>query len=189
MANPVIYLDMDGVIADFIERLLWQHGRGDLVAKYERGEFPNDWLLGGELGTEEDIWKPVTKAGEYFWTEINPYPWTHEVVEAVRRTGLDWYICTTPYTTPHSYSGKIKWLDKHIGKYKVIMMKDKYLLAHDNAVLIDDNDRNCDRFEEAGGHSILFPQPWNENRNLIDKTTRVFHEELETWFFSEEVLN
>lgn len=181
MPDPVIYCDMDGVITDFIEGLLWQHQRRDLVELYEQGSFPSDWLLGGSLGTEEDIWRPVSKGGKFFWENLNPYDWKDELLTRIRLTELPWYICTTPYKSGNSYSGKVAWLDKHVKFYDVIMMKDKYLLAHENALLIDDSDRNCQRFVEAGGNAILFPASWNNNRDKIDHRMEYFDQELQKW--------
>ncbi len=45
----------------------------------------------------------------------------------------------------------------------------KHLLAKSGGILIDDSDTNCQKFRLSGGTPILFPQPWNEMRHLIDK--------------------
>jgi hypothetical protein len=38
----------------------------------------------------------------------------------------------------------------------------KHLMANPKHLLIDDNARNCQKFSDAGGLAILFPQRWNE---------------------------
>jgi hypothetical protein len=43
----------------------------------------------------------------------------------------------------------------------IVFIKQKWLLAHPTCLLLDDNVENCNRFQWRGGHSIVFPQPWN----------------------------
>jgi 5'(3')-deoxyribonucleotidase len=167
MPDKVIYLDMDGVLADFLESFFDIHERYDLTERYKNGEFPTNWDFDGELGDEEDWWKPVREKGQVsFWENINPYPYSGNVVKMVKNTGLPWYICTTPYYgNSDCVYGKITWLHKYLGPIEnIIMMKDKYRLAHENAFLIDDSDKNVEKFILAGGQACLFPQLWNAAR-------------------------
>lgn len=172
--DKVIYLDLDGVIADFTEGVFNAHDREDLVAKHSSGDWPIDWNYHGELG-EPDAWiKKVEELGEVFWEYLNAYQWKNRLIMALEETGIPWYICTTPAPIPSCLSGKMKWLQHHLGKFNLIMIKDKWRLAHQNALLIDDNDTNCDKFFEAGGSTILFPQSWNANRDLVTERMDYF---------------
>jgi 5'(3')-deoxyribonucleotidase len=160
---------MDGVIANFNRQLLKYHHRPDLLEKEAKGEYPTDWYYDGELGeTEDTLWWPVILAGASFWSDIEDYKWATALLEILDNTGIDWYLCTQPYTSPDSYSGKYEWIHNYFGSTfdRVIMTKHKYLLAHANALLIDDKESNCDKFVEAGGKAYLFPQPWNRNSGL-----------------------
>lgn len=40
-------------------------------------------------------------------------------------------------------------------------------MAKSGAILIDDYDVNVNKFVTAGGHAVLFPQPWNANKQYI----------------------
>ncbi len=44
----------------------------------------------------------------------------------------------------------------------------KHLLAHKDALLIDDRDENVAEFRHAGGKAILIPRPWNNQRCHTD---------------------
>jgi len=165
----IAYLDMDGVIANFIKKLLEVHNRLDLLSLYQQERFPTDWFLGGKLGSEDDIWFPVDFDGQAFWEDIEPYPWMQDVLDMVNQYSDEWYICTHARNTVDSYAGKVAWLHKHLGvEFKnIIATKHKHLLAKPDTILLDDNDINCERFRLHGGDAILFPQPWNENNPLI----------------------
>lgn len=165
--NPVIFLDMDGVLADFMDPLLKVHNRYDLLAKYKAKQFPMTWDIEGELGTDAELWAPVDAAGAAFWSDIPAYPWMKRLISTIQDTDIPWYICTHARHTSSSYSGKVEWLHKHLGAdfENIIMTKHKHLLAHENALLIDDNEHNVNSFKAHGGNACLFPQIWNENRN------------------------
>ncbi len=65
--------------------------------------------------------------------------------------------------------------------------KDKHLLCKGRqSILIDDNDKNCRDWELAGGYAILFPQPWNANRDYCDDP--MGHVRLRMKYF-EEIVN
>ncbi len=165
MKPPVIYLDMDGVIADFVKPLIKAHGREDLIEAYEAGEYPKTWNMDDELGTEEELWVPVDALGEAFWDDIPPFSWTSKLLSIIKDEKIPWYICTHARHTPGSYSGKVRWIHKHISPTfkNIIMTRHKHLLAHSNALLIDDNEQNTEMFTIHGGNSFLFPQSWNSN--------------------------
>jgi 5'(3')-deoxyribonucleotidase len=173
VSNKVIYLDMDGVLADFIGGFLDIHNRSDLYNKYIAGEYPMDWAFEGEFGHDEEAWwKPIREQGKtYFWENLEPYPYSGNVVKAVKETGLEWYICTTPYyKNSDCVTGKINWLHKYLGPIEnIIMIKDKYRLANENSFLIDDSDRNIEKFIKAGGGACLFPQTWNAARHSVNE--------------------
>jgi 5'(3')-deoxyribonucleotidase len=162
--SKVIYLDMDGVLANFSLGLVKAHKRADLASKVLDDNFPTDWWYNNELGTEEDIWKPIDKLGIKFWDSLLPYHYMEDVLTAVEDSGLPWYICTHSRNNASSVGGKINWLAEHLGGWfeDIIMLKDKSRLAHPDALLIDDSNKNISMFRAYGGQAYLFPQPWND---------------------------
>jgi hypothetical protein len=66
--------------------------------------------------------------------------------------------------------GKVHWLQQFFDpRFRRYMLgSHKHLMAKPGVVLIDDSDAKCEKFIEAGGGAILFPQPWNSNYDQID---------------------
>ena len=156
-----ILLDMDGVIADFVEGARLAHeaaGNTIDVSQYSLGM------------DEADFWKPINAAGYKFWESLPALPWLDELVLLITSyVGDEWSICTKPSNDPFCAAGKIMWLKKHFGEdfKRYILIKHKQHLAKPGYVLIDDHDDNVNRFREHGGDAILFPQTWNTNRHLV----------------------
>lgn len=190
-----VYLDMDGVIADFLYQLLWEHNREDLITRYEEGTFPNDWDLEGELGTEEQLYSVVRKLGRSFWINIPPYPWMTKLLNCVNNFckihKANWYICTTPYYQSDCYKGKVDWLHANLGQQfsNIIMIRDKYLLANKNSFLIDDSEKNYDNFIKNGGNAFLFPQQWNRAREQKSDTFNILNHCLSSFLYQEKPVN
>jgi 5'(3')-deoxyribonucleotidase len=186
-SDKVIYLDMDGVLCDFMEGFLNAHGRDDLMDKLKAEEWPMTWDFGGEFGEQDNWWPKIDAMGELFWEYLNTYWWTNKILMEIGATGIPWYVCTTPRLTKNCLAGKLTWLNHMLGEgnFDLIQVKDKWRLAHEKALLIDDNDKNCIKFHKAGGQTCLFPQTWNENRDLINHRTTYFQHCLET--FASEV--
>lgn len=160
-----IFLDMDGVLVDFISGLkaLWPRRLPEWP--------PNDWDVHKVLGlTETEMWDKVLEKGESFWSELSPYSWSKPLVDLVSDVSDEWYISTTPQNNGACVSGKLQWLKATFGDCfeDYFLGKHKFVLADSRSVLIDDNDYNVEYFREVGGHAILFPQPWNSNRDLVD---------------------
>lgn len=160
---PPIFLDADGVLADFDKAAMEVHGRTIdwLMAVRPRGL----WDLTHPLGvTLDEFWEPIHNAGADFWENIELLPWAGELIKMLQ--GLDWYVVTAPSTYKEgspSYHGKIKWLERHFGWRisKCLLTSDKHLLARKGAILIDDRESNINAFTEAGGEGIIFPSLGN----------------------------
>lgn len=153
---------MDGVIADFVGGSLRVIGKTIPFSDIR-------WDYYGQIGmTEKEFWTEINKHGPEFWSGLESFDWTKDLVSLVSEK--PWSILSTPSDHPQCQSGKIQWLQDKFGAdfRNYVFTKNKQLLAKPGTVLIDDNDGNCARFKAAGGEAILFPQPWNENRGLID---------------------
>lgn len=155
-----VFLDMDGVLCDFVTPALSLHKRADALQTWPAGT----WDIASVLGvSDEEFWKPINEAGHDFWFSLQPYPWMDRLVSLVTLVS-DWTIASSPSQCHHSASGKVAWLDKYFGFpfRKYLLGPDKHHLGKPGHLLIDDNDKNCCEFEARGGKAILFPQPWNE---------------------------
>jgi 5'(3')-deoxyribonucleotidase len=159
--KPIILLDMDGVIADYVSGALISLGL-DINTPI------TDMEMAECLGiTKEEFYAPQM-ADPDFWINLKPYPWMNELVDLVRSHG-EVYIATAP-NRHRGVGDKIEWCRQHLGDWtqgKVMVGKPKYLLAGPGRTLIDDHPENCEKFIEYGGNAILFPRPWNANNNPV----------------------
>jgi len=181
MINTV-FLDMDGVLVDFIGKTLvaYRDHRSGLVPDgasedpFDSIEFINSWPAGEWdvakiLGMDDnDFWEMIhTWNDGNFWRGLNTYTWSRELVDAATKIGTV-RLLTSPSNHPTSYSGKKITRDTYFPEVPMFLCKEKYLLAASDRLLIDDNDRNVEKFREAGGKAILFPQIWNANYEWKD---------------------
>lgn len=157
-----IALDLDGVLGDFV-------GATAKLLNFDP-RLVNCWDYYPKVGTTKTaFWAAIHAQGHGFWEGIDPYPWCQTLYRSCKRV-CPTQILTSPSDDIGCYSGKAAWIKKHL-----FLKPDEYMLgaakhwvARPDTVLVDDSDENCRMFQEHGGHAILFPQPWNENRKLSE---------------------
>lgn len=153
--NKTILLDCDGVLCDFVTGSIKAHKKENFTHDdVKHWSYFEDWGM-----TAEEFFKGVM--GYDFWFNLEPYPWAHELVEKI---GVDNFVITTaPTMDPECVQAKINWLYKHFNilMTNIMVGSRKELMARPDVVLIDDSPSNIKKFSEAGGQTILFPQPWN----------------------------
>jgi hypothetical protein len=145
-----IYLDCDGVLADFdrgAEAVLGMHPRA-FEKRYNPGLF----------------WKRLAQAPDFFET-LEPLPDARELYEAVRHknpvilTGLPRGNWAEPQ--------KRRWAEQHFPGVPVIttMAALKREHCHPGDVLVDDRDKHRHLWEAAGGVFVLH----TDARSSIEK--------------------
>lgn len=176
----VIYLDMDGVLVDFIGHVFRLFGV-DLSKGRDLRETVRGWdgitdglseALGREVSGKE-LWESIAKAGMEFWADMPWCPWGKELLVECEKIAPV-VIMTTPTREPLSAAGKAAWIYKNLPGHGMYALSPcKHLMAHPGALLIDDSDTNVSNFAKSGGMAYLFPQPWNESRGNIDQDDRL----------------
>jgi len=157
MSNRLeIYLDLDGVLAD------WTGAVCDWAGKPRTPWL--SWHYHLNLGiTDEELHDYMRCVS--FWQDLKPLKKGMSLLNGL----IDEYgpdaitIATTAFTHGNSLYGKNEWTERNL-KWKcdkVIYIKDKGRLAHQNAVLIDDGVHQIESFQKRGGHGILYKRPWN----------------------------
>ena len=183
-----IFLDMDGVMVDFLGGL-----HRSLGVPYDINDYPYEkgkWNMLTDIRGFDDI--PATfeqcndACTKSFWANLQ---WTsdgHDILRAVtyKFAPTRIHLLTTCMPNPETKSGKIEWVERHLPMYldrTIIlgsgMLKGGY--AKPDALLIDDCDKNIDEFITAGGRGLLVPRPWNRAHFCADRTYQVVKDFLE----------
>ena len=145
-----VYLDMDGVLADFDQRFRDISGMEpkEFEAKYGNKAF---WNL---IDEENKI---------SFWVGIKPMPGAADLVKAVKKYNYE--LLTSPSAKKQSYLGKILWVRNHSdilgGKPRINFKKakEKHQVKPELSqtdILIDDREDTIGRWNAAGGTGIVY---------------------------------
>lgn len=150
MNNPIIYVDLDGVIADFFQ-------------EYAK-------LAGIKSGNYRDIppakYDPTLElmVGTDFFARLPKTTVADDLVEMVVKVYGSYSICSSPLRGDHENSEYWKnvWIKNNLNPQpdEVIITtnKAKYAVQQDGTpnILIDDRGNNIDAWEAAGGIGIKF---------------------------------
>ena len=138
-----IFVDMDGVLADFIQ--------GVESPKYLNGPFDKQ--------SDYDQRKvELSNAGLFF--DLPPMNDMKTLVDYVKATGLDWEIlsCSGEQNRDKVAKDKFKWIRKHVDIDVLVTCtlkgKEKAIFARPGHVLIDDKASNITAWQKAGGIGI-----------------------------------
>jgi hypothetical protein len=161
----VIYLDMDGVLADFVTPSLKVAG---IPLTHDQ---VTTWNYFEPYMTADKFWGRID-GNRDFWFDLEPYPWAEELVNLCRSIAPVRF-CSSPPLNPISATHKIRWLRWHgfmdYEKNDYHFTPHKHELAKPGRVLIDDSTANCLAFQKATGQAIEFPQPWNGAGHTISE--------------------
>ena len=140
-----IFLDQDGVLADFESGLTKALGyKVDLKSK-------------------KDVYDKEKRklTAQRLFRNLKPLPDAWKLVDYCMNSGIHTEILTAAGTVNRTLviKDKIDWIRRYINPYWIIIPtfkgSQKAAFAHKKAVLIDDRQRNIDAWVEAGGIGIL----------------------------------
>jgi len=153
-----IYLDMDGVIADFDKRFTELAGMGP--REYE-----------DSFGTEK-FWDFIdNKHGVKFWTGIEWMPEGQKLYNFVKQ--FDHKLLSAPSRNDASKIGKRMWAKKNTPGTQLILAAavNKQNYADKSNILIDDREKNIQQWKDAGGIGILF----KSTDQVIDELKKIMN--------------
>lgn len=171
MTEPIIFIDMDGVVANFVQATL------DLMPEIElTHDDVTEWNYYRPFMSDREFEQRID-ACEGFWEhKIEPYPWAECLIGKIYEAfGSDRvYFCSSPNTHVNAPSGKVQWLRNHgfiaPEDSNFIITRHKYLLAGPDRWLIDDSGEHGTQFKAAGGNWYPFPQPWTSSAHPLGST-------------------
>jgi len=167
--KPIVYLDMDGVLADFFGGVEKLYG----VSHWK--ELTSD--------KTKDLKKEVINriTGTDFFATLPKFSTADELIDMVKEfTGGKFSINTSPLRGDYENSGKYKkvWVSNNIPQPdNMIITGRKETYARDKAsgtpnILIDDRPINIEKWQAAGGHGILY----QANRDPLIKVKKGLEE-------------
>lgn len=143
----IIYLDMDGVLDNFDKR-------ADELDAWKKNEHKINWFK-------------VDYIGSKFWSEIEPLAngmeLYHKLLSLCEENGLELKILSAG-PGDKCKQGKREWLSKYCPEMKPenIIIKNKGVqkaeLANSESLLIDDSEKNCNSFFDAGGNVFRYKE-------------------------------
>ena len=149
--TPRLFLDADGVLADF------NRGARDLL-----GASPKDYIAEHGRGT---FWKRLAKAPNFFGTlpEMADARVLFDAVKHLKPT-----ILTGLPEGSWSAPQKVEWAAAHFPGVPIVtcLARDKHKHMHPGDVLVDDREKHRDAYE---AHGVLFIH----HRNAADSLRRL----------------
>lgn len=153
--KPVCYLDLDGVLVDFVGGAFELHGKS-IPPDQVRYDCWEQMDL-----TEAEFFAPM---GREFWANLkwtDEGPWLFRELEKIFHEEI--VLVTAPCKTDGCRDGKTDWVRKHLPKYEdsLNICRAKHKLAAPSKLLVDDRQGNTDKFIARCGKAVLVPRPWN----------------------------
>jgi 5'(3')-deoxyribonucleotidase len=181
MSHQVIFLDLDGVLVDFIGAALRLHSREDFFeTPSNRGLWDIEELV---AGSKRKFWAPLD--GPKFWSSLEKLPESDQIVHwCAEKVGEENVaILTTPSSSPYCIPGKQQWLRKYYPQFssRTIFTGAKEFLAAPGKFLVDDRDLNVEKFNKAGGTGILVPRLWNAGHPLYSNVMETLNGQWEAY--------
>ena len=150
-----VFIDMDGVLSDFV---------GGVKKLFDVDEI--DWSISSDIIQHFQIPPKVFwKACDYnFWRNLEKTFFADALVSFLGKTfGYDkMCIVSKPCMSMGCMDGKRDWLQHHYPMIKKHLFGNaREYLASCDAILIDDFEKNCNKFRDNGGLACLVKRPWN----------------------------
>lgn len=166
----MIFLDMDGVLCNFVQASLVAHNRPEKHDEITTWEYFKTWGI-----SDAEFWAKCS--GVKFWARLNEYPWARKLVDTADRLA-EHYFLTAPTSTKRAECivGKEQWLGGD--SFRMIPTEHKHLIAAPGRVLVDDNEKNIANWIKHGGIGLGLKQPWNnfvlDGWQVIEKLKELF---------------
>lgn len=162
-----VFIDMDGVLVDFI---------GGMLRVFEAGPhviIPQSRKCWDWLGLTESEWvSALYSQGVNFWRDL---PWTSFGMQIIETVSEIWHpsqisLLSKPMVgCETSYTGKALWVAKHLPGWadRLVLTQHKDHLARSGRLLIDDCRDTLENWKFSNGTSLTVPGVGNESYPLL----------------------
>jgi 5'(3')-deoxyribonucleotidase len=169
------FLDMDGVLTDFVGAACRAHGKSN---PYDDAAAQGVWAMETLWGMSgKEFWAPCN--GEGFWDRLEKTPEADDIVKLITDTfGVENVaLLTAPSMSGFCIPEKRLWIRRNYPQLEggMIFTAAKKFLAGPDRLLIDDRDKNIEDFRLFGGKAVTVPRPWNRMHALSDKPLEVLY--------------
>lgn len=162
-----IFLDVDGVLVDFVGGALKLFEAEALLETWPAGEYDICKVLSVEPA---EFWAKITLQGPTWWLRLPSYPWAEKLYRLAAAVASVSLLTTAP-RDPGSFTGKALWCQNFLARINggepsaqrgfTITAEPKANFARPDILLIDDSDQQVRDFVVDAGRVLAFPQPWN----------------------------
>lgn len=172
--KPVL-LDVDGVLAGFIEKML-SYINNRNVEKYPYTITKEQLYSNKDISADirkcvkewDELCEDLAKS-EGFCQTLPVLPGAQKFVQDLKDKGFNIMYVTSPYKDSPTWAyDRIEWLKRHFGasRYDIISTPEKRYV--DGICLVDDKPENIQDWAQYNerGYPILFDQPWNQRFNF-----------------------
>lgn len=162
---PHLYLDMDGVQADFFGAWAEKHG-------------VNHWkAIQNKEGEIEQLANSTSEQVYDFFRNLKPLAGGQEIIKWLHTNKIPFTVLSAPLRGPYadaSKKAKKDWLDQYnpgtSGNAIFTSGKQKYAITNGiQNVLVDDFGPYCQKFSDAGG-IVVKHEDETEDSNAVQKT-------------------
>jgi 5'(3')-deoxyribonucleotidase len=152
-----VFIDLDDTLADLRSR--WLQTIKDRLGETLTEADITSWDRLADKHYQELLREPG------FFRQLAPEPNAWQQLTVVRAQGHELFIVSA--AGPWNYADKDWWIHHHMpGVFdvkNVIFATRKHFLAAPGRLLIDDGKHNIEAWREAGGSTIVFDRPWNQD--------------------------
>ncbi len=156
--QPIIGLDVDGVVADLVSHLFNQLEKrsGSRLDPHQVRQFDLRKTLGHLWPLGEQI-----LAQQGFVSSLKPYPGALRGIECLRKLGRVVFVTTPNPKSPTWADERACWLEKlaHAHRRDIVHAVDKTLFG--GSLLIDDAPAQLQAWIDSGRPAIRVVRPWN----------------------------
>lgn len=157
-----LFVDLDGVLADFVKGVTAMLGEPHDENKYE-----------SDKNYRNRMWDTIEKyshIGGELWYDLDLMPDAMTLWNYVKKYDPQILTATGTSTREHTANQKQRWVAEKLGRNVKLNMtqtaREKAKYAHPNYILIDDKEKAIRPWKEAGGIGILHTSAANTIRQL-----------------------